>query len=45
MQKYISVATIFWRSTYIQDVSAKIFELNNSVIIQRIFVKFKMQIF
>jgi hypothetical protein len=29
----------------IQGVSAKIFEPNNSVIFQRIFVKFKMQIF
>jgi hypothetical protein len=28
----------------IQGVSAKIFEPNNSVIFQRIFVKFKMQI-
>jgi hypothetical protein len=29
----------------IQGVSAKTFEPNNSVIFQRIFVKFKMQIF
>jgi hypothetical protein len=29
----------------IQGVSAKIFEPNNSVVFQRIFVKFKMQIF
>jgi hypothetical protein len=29
----------------IQDVSAKSFEPNNSVIFQQIFVKFKMQIF
>jgi hypothetical protein len=29
----------------IQSVSAKTFEPNNSVIFQRIFVKFKMQIF
>jgi hypothetical protein len=29
----------------IQDVSAKTFKPNNSVIFQRIFVKFKMQIF
>jgi hypothetical protein len=32
-------------SIYIQSVSAKTFEPNNSVIFQRIFVKFKMQIF
>jgi hypothetical protein len=30
---------------YIQGVSAKTFEPNNSVIFRRIFVKFKMQIF
>jgi hypothetical protein len=30
---------------FIQGVSAKTFEPNNSVIFQRIFVKFKMQIF
>jgi hypothetical protein len=30
---------------FIQGVSAKIFEPNNSVIFQRIFVKFKMRIF
>jgi hypothetical protein len=29
----------------IQGVSAETFEANNSVIFQRIFVKFKMQIF
>jgi hypothetical protein len=32
-------------SSSIQDVSAKTFEPNNLVILQRIFVKFKMQIF
>jgi hypothetical protein len=31
--------------TNLQGVSAKTFEPNNSVIFQRIFVKFKMQIF
>jgi hypothetical protein len=33
------------RNVNIQGVSAKTFEPNNSVIFQRIFVKFKMQIF
>jgi hypothetical protein len=32
-------------SSLLQGVSAKIFEPNNSVIFQQIFVKFKMQIF
>jgi hypothetical protein len=35
----------FSRLFVIQGVPAKIFEPNNSVIFQRIFVKFKMQIF
>jgi hypothetical protein len=40
------VALIFkLRNLGIQGVSAKTFEPNNSVIFQRIFVKFKMQIF
>jgi hypothetical protein len=38
---YFLLNCFFLIDTYIQSVSAKIFEHNNSVIFQRIFVKFK----
>jgi hypothetical protein len=42
---YVRLIIIRENHVYIQDVSANIFEPNNSVIFERIFVKFKMQIF
>jgi hypothetical protein len=43
MKRRHNFLVTWWKN--IQGVSAKTFEPNNSVIFQRIFVKFKMQIF